>query len=399
MNARHVRWVLLALTVVLLVVAILLPASLPQERGQGWPFFLLLTAQALTFSTVGLVLVGAQPGNAVSWLFAIVGVVVALYLVTERYQYLALVVHDGELPLGQAAAWLQTWMYVPALGVVTTLLPLLFPTGRLVSRRWRPALALAIIASIGVLLSDALAPGVMSQSTVVNPVGLSPDVYPWLSSISGVVYVLAAVVGFASLVRRWQLAPHVERQQLKWFAYFALLIPTFVIANALVNLFDVDEPYRTLVALVAGTGAFLGLPVGVAISILRHQLYDIDLVIKRTVVYAALTATLVTAYLASVLLLRVALSPLTGRSDLAVAGSTLAVATLFRPVRARFQRVVDRRFFRPRYDAQLTVEEFAVRLRDELDVDAMSGDLRAMVHRTMRPRHVSLWLPGFGDRP
>ena len=347
MSARHLRWWLLALTVVLLAVAILLPASLPQERGQGWPFFLLLTAQALTFSTVGLVLVGAQPGNAVSWLFAIVGVVVALYLVTERYQHLALVVHDGELPLGLAAAWLQTWMYVPALGVVTTLLPLLFPTGRLVSRRWRPALVLAIIASTGVLLSDALAPGVMSQSTVVNPVGLSPDVYPWLSSISGVVYVLAAVVGFASLVRRWQLAPHAERQQLKWFAYFTLLIPTFVIANALVNLLGVDEPYRTLVALVAGTGAFLGLPVGVAVSILRHQLYDIDLVIKRTVVYAALTATLVTAYLASVLLLRVALSPLTGRSD--------------------------------------------------LDVAAMPGDLRAMVHRTMRPSHVSLWLPPSED--
>lgn len=393
MSARHVRWVLLAVTVVLLVVAILLPASLPQERGQGWPFFLLLTAQALTFSTVGLVLVGAQPGNAVSWLFAIVGVVVALYLVTERYQYFALVVHDGELPLGRAAAWVQTWMYVPALGVVTTLLPLLFPNGRLVSRRWRPALALAIIASIGVLLSDALAPGVMSQSTVVNPVGISPDVFRWLSTVSGVVYVLAAVVGFASLVRRWQLAPHAERQQLKWFAYFALLIPTFAITNALVNLLGVEEPYRTLITLVAGAGAFLGLPVGVAVSILRHQLYDIDLVIKRTVVYAALTATLVTAYLASVLLLRVALSPLTGRSDLAVAGSTLAVAALFRPMRARFQRIVDRRFFRPRYDAQLTLEEFAVRLRDELDVDAMSGDLRAMVHRTMRPSHVSLWLP------
>ncbi len=398
MSARHVRWVLLSVTALLLVVAMLMPASLPDERGQGWPFFLLLTAQALTFSTVGLVLIGAQPRNAVSWLFAVVGVFVALYLFSERYQYLALVVRDGDLPFGPAASWLQTWLYVPALGVVTTLLPLLFPDGRLVSRRWRPALVLAIVASVAMLLRAATAPGVMSQSTLVNPVGLDPRYYPWLSNTAGIVFVVSAVVGFASLVRRWQVAPYAERQQLKWFAYFALLIPTFVVTNAVVTLLDVPEPYRTAASLVAGTGAFLGLPVGVAISILRYRLYDIDLVIKRTVVYAALTTTLVAAYLVSVLLLRVSLSPLTGRSDLAVAGSTLGVAALFRPLRARFQRVVDRRFFRPRYDAQLTLEEFAVRLRDELDVEAMSGDLRGMVHRTMRPSHVSVWLTDTGGR-
>ncbi|MGH3347288.1 MAG: hypothetical protein ACRDO4_09920 [Nocardioides sp.] len=392
MTARQARWVPWTLTVLMLAVATLLPSSMPGEPGQGWGFFLLLTAQSLTFATVGLVLVGAQPGNSVSWLFVGVGVGVALYLVTERYQHYALEVRDG-LPLGEGAAWLQTWLYVPSLGVVTTLLPLLFPTGRLLSRRWVPALVFALIASLGILLSDALTPGVMSQTNVVNPVGIAPDAHRWLSTASGLGLVAAALVGFAALVARWRSARHAERQQLKWFAYFALLIPLFVVANAAVNLLGVDEPYRTTISLVAGTGAFLGLPVGVAVSILRFQLYDVDLVIKRTVVYAALTATLVTAYLASVLLLRVALSPLTGRSDLAVAGSTLAVAALFRPLRARFQRLVDRRFFRPRYDAQLTVEEFAVRLRDELDVAAMSGDLRAMVYRTMRPSHVSLWLP------
>ena len=397
MTARHARWLLLASTVLLLAVAVVLPASPSDEGGQGWAFFLLLTAQALTFSVVGLVLIGAQPRNAVSWLFAVVGVFVALYLFAERYQHYALVAREGELPLGAAASWLQTWLYVPALGVVTTVLPLLFPSGQLVSRRWRPALALAAVASLGILLSDATSPGVMSQSTLVNPVGMDPRYYPWLSNTAGVVFVVSAVVGFASLVRRWQVAPYAERQQLKWFAYFALLIPTFVVTNAAVTLLDVPDPYGTAAILVAGTGAFLGLPVGVAISILRYRLFDIDLVIKRTVVYAALTTTLVAAYLVSVLLLRVSLSPLTGRSDLAVAGSTLAVAALFRPLRARFQRVVDRRFFRPRYDAQLTLEELAARLRDELDVAAMTGDLRGMVHRTMRPSHVSVWLTDSGS--
>jgi hypothetical protein len=393
MTARQVRWVPWSLTVVLLVTAIALPASPSDQGGQGVGFFVLLAAQALTFATVALVLIGAQPGNAVSWLFAAVGVIVALYLVTERYQHFALEVHDGRLPFGVASAWVQTWLYVPALGVVSTLLPLIFPTGRLVSRRWVPALVLAGVASAGLLLGDALAPGVMSQSSVVNPVGISPEAYAWLSKTAGVGFAVSGVVGFAALVARWRVAEDAERQQLKWFAYFALLIPTFLVANAVVNLLGLDEPYRTLITAVVAAGAFLGLPVGVAISILRYRLYDIDLVIKRTVVYAALTATLVTAYLVSVLLLRLALSPLTGRSDLAVAGSTLAVAALFRPLRGRFQNVVDRRFFRSRYDPQLTVQEFAARLRDELDVGAMSDDLRDLVHRTMRPSHVSIWLP------
>ncbi len=390
---RWLAWVPWSLTVGLITTALVLPpnGSVPDASLDGWPFLLLLTTQGLTFATVGLVLARARPDNSVSWLFSVVGVFVGVYLVTERYQYYALVVRP-ELPLGELAAWLQAWTYVPALGVVVTLLPQLFPTGRPVTRRWSAGLWLAGAGSLGVLLNDALAPGRLNQSSVPNPYALSPERYELVEGLGISLYLAAAVVGFAALIVRWRRAGHRERQQLKWFAYFAALIPVFVVANAALQLLRVDETFADVAEFAAATGAFLGLPVAVAISILRYRLYDIDLVIKRTLVYGALTALLVAAYLSLVLLLRLLLSPATGESDLAVAGSTLAVAALFRPLRARIQSVVDRRFYRERYDAARTLEGFATRLRDELDLETLGTDLRGVVHHTMQPAHVTLWL-------
>lgn len=394
---RHgwLPWTLWGLTLAMVATALVLPPnqSVPDLSLDGWPFFLLLTAQALTFATVGLVLTRARPDNAVSWLFSVVGVFAALYLITERYQYLALEVRP-DLPFGQLSAWLQAWLYVPALGVVVTLLPQLFPTGRTLSRRWSAGLWLAGAGFLGIVLTDALKPGVISQSSVENPVGIDPDWYDVLEAVGPAVYVVSALVAFATLVVRWRRAGHQERQQLKWFAYSAALIPPFVVVAALSELVPVDERYETAFVLVTATGAFLGLPVAVAISILRYQLYDIDLVIKRTLVYGALTALLVGAYLGSVLLFRLVLDPVTGESDLAVAASTLAVAGLFRPLRSRVQSQVDRAFYRQRYDAAHTLEAFTGRLRHELDLDALGHDLRAVVHDTMQPAHVSLWLRG-----
>jgi len=383
-------WLPWTLTVLLVTTALLLPpnGSAPGSTRDEWAFFLLLMAQALTFATVGLVLARAKPDNAVSWLFLFVGVSVGIYMFTERYQHLALVVRP-ELPFGTFAAWLQAWTFVPALGVIVTMLPQLFPTGRPISRRWYPALVFGAIGSLGLILTDALKPGQLDQSTVPNPYGLTEDQFQVLNAVGPGLYLLAGLVGFASVAVRWRRADRRVRQQLKWFVYFAALSPLFILSSALLETTALDD---TVLTLALAAGAFLGLPIGVAISILRYQLYDIDVVIKRTLVYGLLTTLLVGTYLGSVLLFRLVLDPLTGQSDLAVAASTLAVAALFRPLRFRVQAVVDRRFYRRRYDAAQTIEGFAGRLRHELDIDALGTDLRGVVDDTMQPSHVSLWL-------
>ena len=385
-------WTLWSATTLLVATAVVLPANLSAPTGDGdWGFFLLLLIQSVTFATVGLILARARPDNAVSWLFLFVGLMVAVYMVAERYQYLALVVRPG-LPFGEFTAWLQAWTYVPALGVIVTMLPQLFPTGRPISRRWYPALVFGALASFGLLLVDALAPGQLSQSSVPNPYAISPAAYHVLGGVALPLYASGALVAFASLVVRWRRADRRQRQQLKWFAYVSFLIPVFVFSNVLVESIDVDETFAEAFTYVAAVVPFLGLPVAVAVSILRHQLYDIDLVIKRTVVYGVLTALLVGTYLGSVLLFRLVLGPVTGPSDLAVAASTLAVAALFRPLRSRVQATVDRRFYRRRYDAARTVEGFASRLRHELDLETLGTDLRGVVSETMQPTQVSLWL-------
>jgi hypothetical protein len=192
-----------------------------------------------------------------------------------------------------------------------------------------------------------------------------------------IVNVVLLVVGAASLVLRLRRAHGEERQQVKWFVYTVLFV---MVAFAL-----------SIVVLGHGAGVVLFplIPISAAIAILKYHLYDIDVVIKRTLVYGALTATLGGAYLASVLLLQLLVSP---SSDLAIAGSTLAVAALFRPLRSRIQHFVDRRFYRSDYDAQRTIESFGMRVRDTVSLEALSEELSGVVRDTMQPAHVSLWL-------
>ncbi|MBV9830236.1 MAG: hypothetical protein JOZ82_01465, partial [Marmoricola sp.] len=347
---------------------------------------------ALTFATVGLVISRAQPRNTIGWLFAGVGLIVGFYLAAERYQYFALVVHHGDLPLGTLAAWLQAWTYVPALAIVVNVLPQVFPTGRPVTPRWRFGLWLTVLSFLGIWSTDALVPGVIDQSVVQNPVALSPEAYHLVSGVGLAVYVATTILAVVSLVVRWRRADRRLRQQLKLFTYAAALLPVFVVASGIVNQSGASGPWAPIGSFVLATVAFLGLPIATAVSILRHRLYDIDLVINRTLVYAALTTSLVATYLVSVLVFRLALDPVTGRSDLAVAASTLGVAALFRPLRARIQAGVDRRFYRSRYDAARTLDTFADRLRHEVDLTALGTDLQAVVVHTMQPEHVSLWL-------
>ncbi|MET0997158.1 MAG: hypothetical protein ABWX73_00460, partial [Marmoricola sp.] len=370
-TASVLHYVLWSLTVVLVAVSWVLPQErilVQDDAFEGWVLAGLLTVQALTFATVGLVISRAHPRHAIGWMFAVVGLFVGFYLAAERYQYLALVVRDGDLPLGELAAWLQAWTYVPALAIVVMVLPQIFPTGRPLSRRWSVGLVLAALALVGVAATDALAPGVIDQTVVENPLGLSAERHASLKELASSLYLVATLVGFASFVARWRRADRRERQQLKLFAYAAALLPVFVLASAVADATDVGPGLPDVALFVIAAGAFLGLPIATAASILRHRLYDIDLVINRTLVYAVLTTLLVATYLVSVLAFRLVLDPLTGQSDLAVAASTLAVAGLFRPLRGRVQAEVDRRFYRSRYNAARTLETFADRLRHRVDL-------------------------------
>jgi hypothetical protein len=196
------------------------------------------------------------------------------------------------------------------------------------------------------------------------------------------------VVGSAiSMVLRFRRARGDERQQMKWIA-----LAGAVAAGTIPLMFAAYEVVGQTAADSAIMLSVMALPAAAAVAIVRYRLYDIDVVINRTLVYGSLTATLALVYVGSVLLLQLALSGLTDGSGLAVAASTLAVAALFRPVRGRIQKTVDRRFFRSRYDATRTIEAFAARLRDEVDLGALSADLQDVVVETMRPAHLSLWL-------
>ncbi len=390
---RRIAWCLWLTTLTLVLVSAVLPSGPPEGDTfiDRTGLLVLLVLQALTFATVGLVLVRARPDNSVSWLFSAVGLFVALQQVADSYQEYALVVRPEGPPLGELAAWLAMWLYVPALVIIITLLPQLFPTGRPVSRRWHAVLWLSGVTFIGMTLAAALQPQ-LGESGRANPVGLRADRFELLDEVATSTYAVATVLAFLSLVFRWRRADAGERQQLKWFAYFASLLPLFVITNGVTEVLGVGEPLASTVIFTMAIATFLGLPLGTAIAILRHRLFDVDVVINRTLVYGVLTAMLIGSYLGLVLLFRLMLSPVTGSSDLAVAGSTLVVAALFRPLRARIQATVDRRFYRARYDATRTSEQFSARLREELDLAAIATDLRQVAQDTMQPAHVSLWL-------
>ena len=287
----------------------------------------------------------------------------------------------GEVPGLAIAAigWGQA--IVPLMGLSL----LLFPDGRLLSPRWRWVAWCAGAGIAGGFITTGITPGPLEdQPTVDNPFGIHTALIDPLTGLSVLLLAIGMVGSAASAVIRFRRAQGERRQQMKWLA----LAGTVVAVTVPVSVVGSDVLWSDDAVNVACMLAVLGLPIAAGIAILRHRLYDIDVVINRTLVYGALTATLGAAYLVLVLLISLAV----GRSGLAVAVSTLAVAALFGPARARIQAGVDRRFYRRRYDATQTLEAFGGRLRDELDLEALADDLRGVVVDTVQPAHVSLWL-------
>jgi hypothetical protein len=343
------------------------------------------------FAGVGALIALRRPGNAVGWILLAIAIAFAVGETGQSY------VEDASNPARVAVAWVTSSSVYVWFSLAVVFLPLLFPHGRPPSRRWRPVLWLGAAGLVLGVAGSALIPGPLELrggSGIENPLGVSGGLPEVLSVIGTVAQMVAGVLAATSVVVRLRSARGAERQQLKWFAYVGVLaITCLFVAVVCSTVIGEDGPGAFTAFAVAGWLAGLalvafGLPAATGIAILRHRLYDVDVVIRRTLVYGALTATLGAAYLASVLLVGLAV----GDSGLAVAASTLAVAALFRPARARIQAVVDRRFFRRRYDAARTLEAFGGRLREELDLEALGADLRGVVADTVQPAHVSLWL-------
>jgi hypothetical protein len=397
--AAWLAWSLWALCVAIYGAALLLltvvdPSRLPEQ--------LLFVPAALGYITVGALIATRRPENAIGWLFCAIPPLALFGLFAEQYFLYAVVVRPGALPAAAPIGWLGNWL--GALGWVGlwTFTLLLFPTGRLPSARWRP-IAWAVGAAMALYTaSTAFQPGPLNERApdVPNPAGL--DAFAGLlTALEESDWVFLLVIGLcaASVLARFRAARGVERQQLKWFAYAAGVVAlVFGLEMAVLEKNAAWIP--SLVGDTLPALAGVAVPAAIGVAILRHRLLDIDVIIKRTLVYALLTGALAAVYLGSVVLLQQSFRALTGQdSDLAIVAATLAIAALFQPLRRLIQSVIDRRFYRRRYDPALVLAAHRAAVRDEVDVERLTAALVRAADETMRPAHASLWLRAPEEAP
>jgi hypothetical protein len=338
----------------------------------------------LGYATIGLVLTLRRPENPIGWLYAAAGLIWSLAIPADAWLD-QLIAEQRPLPLAaQVAAVYGEFNWAPATVLGVTLPALLVPDGRLRSRRWRPVAALGIAAAALVVVGAGLAPARLEDIPIANPFGLAGPagaVAGVLATTGTLLWAATMVASLACVVVRFRSASGVERQQLRWVAAGAVAAVAGLLAGAAV-------PQRTVISSIL-YAMVLCIPLAVAVAVLRYRLWDLDRIISRTVAYVLLTLLLGLGYAAVVLGLG---RLLPDSSSLAVAAATLAAVAAFAPLRRRVQDLVDRRFNRRRYNAARTVEGFAARLRDQVDLDALRAELLAVVDHTMQPVGSSLWL-------
>ena len=402
--AAWLAWSLLALIVVLVVLTRLLDLLMPPRSVEGSALLdVLFTMLVLTYATVGAFVASHRPENPIGWTFCCAGLFFAFEFFADAYANYALVVGASPVPLAEYFAWLSDELALLVVALATVLLLLLFPSGRLPSsllspegwlpsRSWQAVVWMAVGGSAIAAVAAAVQP---SGTSLSNPLYISGALGEFLGAVGVVGSLLlfvSALFAAAALISRLTLARGEERQQLKWFSYAAaMMLGGFLVAP----LVGIVSGLRLIMNLgyFGGILGFMFLPVATGIAILKYRLYDIDVVINRTLVYGSLTATLVALYLGGIVVLQRIFVALTGeKSTLAVVASTLVIAALFNPLRRRIQSFIDRRFYRRKYDAAKTLAAFNARLRDETDLHTLTDNLVGVVRETMQPEHVSLWL-------
>jgi hypothetical protein len=398
-TAFWLTWSLCALSLALTALSFLLIVLSLLQNAPIFFYWLEPAAIAVGYSIIGATIASRLPKHPIGWLCCAIGLMGAVEHFSGEYAAYALLARPGTLLGGKAMLWISLWAWILMFGLIVYLL-LLFPTGRLPSHRWRTfawlSAALTLVAAILVAISpdavlDTLGTSDDGRLSLPNPLGVEglPNLYRPVQA-----FVLAlGLVAAASVVVGRRGARGVERQQIKWLLYAGAI---WFVGNVLRTL--VFSPMEAVWwgvwvgYLLVGIGG-LGGPIAIGIAILRYRLYEIDTLINRTLVYGALTATLVAVYFGAVVLLQRLFVALTGeKSTLAVVASTLLIAALFNPLRRRIQSFIDRRFYRSKYDARKTLEAFSAKLREETDLEVLSDDLVEVVRETMQPAHVSLWL-------
>ena len=376
-----------------------LSASLPPGREPILTQIAVVDVLLLAYGTVGALIASRRPENKIGWIFCAVGLALAVASTASGYADYGLYGGGGVLPAPELAAWFNSWLYILLLFVAPCLLFLLFPDGRPPSRRWRPVVWLVAVAGAGTFFTLAFTPGELDEYDypgLANPLGIGGDVGEILTAIEGPgngIVPIAVLVSIASMIVRFRRARGKERLQLKWVVYTAALVAmSFLVSFMLPE--QVPRVIQDAVFLL-GVAAFAGIPIAAGVAILRYRLYDIDLLINRTLVYGSLTVLLAAVYVGGVAATQTIFRALTGQEQqpqLAIVASTLVIAALFNPLRRRIQAFIDRRFYRRKYNAAKTLEAFSAKLRDETDLDALNAELVGVVRETMQPAHVSLWL-------
>lgn len=394
-------WALVFVYAVLETVGLALQvvADRPSEPVPGGFPVLAIAAVAIgIWGVIGAVIVSRYPRHPIGWIMCATAIVDGMDNFAFGYTAYASIAHPGTLP---GADIMVVWTAVSGSSAAFSitlliLLLLLYPDGRFLSPRWRLVAWLGIGAAGIWSPLAALKPGPLEDlpPSITNPIGISESVWAVLEPLTGILQTLVGLcllAGAISLIVRLRRARGDERQQVKWFAYTAVFLAVGLLLFFIPGTDLGSARTAVNIAYALTIAGFAGLPIAMAIAIFKYRLYDIDVIINRTLVYAGLTGTLAVVYFGSVVLLQ---RLLPAESQLAVVISTLAIAALFSPLRRRIQKDIDRRFYRRKYDAQQVLAAFAETARDETDLDRLTDELLAVVEETMEPAHVSLWLRG-----